>query len=216
MDYPDSDGEPMAENTEQFDWIVTLKEHLDALLPGAFVAGDLFWYPVEGDNRTRLAPDVLVAVGRPKGRRGSYMQWVEANHPPDVVFEIWTPKSDFRHQTEKLRFYDRHGVSEFITWDHDRHHFAVFLREGGELRPVDTEGGWTSPVLGLHFLASEGSLLVTAPDGRPLERMVDVIAARGEAERARGEAERARGEAERERDRLRARLLALGIDPDQA
>ena len=62
--YPDSDGQPIAENTRQFDWIVTLVVNLQAMFannPDVFVAGDLFWYPVEGDNRTRLAPDALVA-----------------------------------------------------------------------------------------------------------------------------------------------------------
>jgi hypothetical protein len=29
--YPDSDGEPMADNTKQFRWIVTVKENLEIL-----------------------------------------------------------------------------------------------------------------------------------------------------------------------------------------
>jgi len=40
IEYPDSDGNPMFDNTLQFQWIVTIKENLDALLPD-FVAGDL-------------------------------------------------------------------------------------------------------------------------------------------------------------------------------
>lgn len=75
--YPETDGEPMANNTEQFTWIVTIKENLELLFaenPDVFVAGDLLWYPVEGDNRLRQAPDVMVVFGRPKGRRGSYLQ----------------------------------------------------------------------------------------------------------------------------------------------
>jgi hypothetical protein len=49
--YPDSDGQPMADNTLQFRWIVTIEGGLDALFinePNVFVAGDLLWYPVEG------------------------------------------------------------------------------------------------------------------------------------------------------------------------
>src|SRR5262252_8794276 len=80
-DYPESDGQPMAENTKQFEWIVTIKENLDALLTNAFVAGDLFWYPLEGNNRIRQAPVVLVVFGRPKGHRGSYRQWGETTSP---------------------------------------------------------------------------------------------------------------------------------------
>lgn len=83
VDYPDSDGRPMADNTLQFEWIVTLKEGIEVLFRddlNVFVAGDLLWYPVEGRPDLRTAPDVLVVFGRPKGYRGSYRQWVEAGH----------------------------------------------------------------------------------------------------------------------------------------
>lgn len=42
-----------------------------------FVAGDLLWYPVEGDNVTRAAPDAMVVLGKPKGDRGSDHTYVE-------------------------------------------------------------------------------------------------------------------------------------------
>ena len=51
--YPDSDGQPMADNTQPFRWMVTIKENLERLFrdrPAVFVSGDLLWYPVEGDN----------------------------------------------------------------------------------------------------------------------------------------------------------------------
>ena len=68
--YPDRDGQPIADNTKQFRWIVLIKENLDHLFledETVFVAGDLLWYPVEGRPDIRVAPDVLVAFGRPKG-----------------------------------------------------------------------------------------------------------------------------------------------------
>ena len=34
-DYPESDGQPMADNTKQFQGIVTITENLDALLTDA-------------------------------------------------------------------------------------------------------------------------------------------------------------------------------------
>jgi hypothetical protein len=40
--YPDSDGQPMANNTQQYRWIVVIQQNLDWLLTDAFVAGDLF------------------------------------------------------------------------------------------------------------------------------------------------------------------------------
>ena len=92
--YPDSDGQPMAEITLQFRWIVTIASGLAALFiddPNVFVAGDLLWYPVEGKPNIRNAPDVMVVFGRPKGDRGSYMQWVENGIAPQVVFENSLP-----------------------------------------------------------------------------------------------------------------------------
>jgi Uma2 family endonuclease len=97
--YPDSDGQPMADNTKQYRWIVMLKENLEIFLAevlDVFIAGDLRWYPIEGDNTTRLAPDVMVVFGRPKGDRGSYQQWKEQNIAPQVVFEILSPSNSKR------------------------------------------------------------------------------------------------------------------------
>jgi Uma2 family endonuclease len=85
--YPDSDGEPMADNTKQFRWIVTVENGLEVLFADrldVFVAGDLLWYPVEGDNKTRAAPDAMVVFDRPKGDRGSYQQWREQGIAPQV------------------------------------------------------------------------------------------------------------------------------------
>lgn len=68
--YPTSDGLPMADNTKQFRWIVTIQGGLDALFrdnPNVFVAGDLLWYPVEGQPGIRRAPDAMVVFGRPSG-----------------------------------------------------------------------------------------------------------------------------------------------------
>ncbi|MBV8313575.1 MAG: hypothetical protein JOZ53_01315 [Planctomycetaceae bacterium] len=44
--YPDSDGQPMADNTLQFEWITTIKGGLEAVFrddPNVFVAGELLW-----------------------------------------------------------------------------------------------------------------------------------------------------------------------------
>jgi hypothetical protein len=69
IEYPESDGEPIAENTEQYDWIVLIKEGLEGVFrddPNVFIAADVFWYPVERNNKIRRAPDVLVASAAPR------------------------------------------------------------------------------------------------------------------------------------------------------
>ncbi len=70
IEYPDCDGRPIGEDTLHFDWIVRIEQNLEGLFrkdSNVFVAGDLLWYPVEGDPTIRTAPDALVAFGRPKG-----------------------------------------------------------------------------------------------------------------------------------------------------
>jgi hypothetical protein len=44
IQYPDSDGQPISDNTPQFQWIVTIQGNLDAQFhadANVFVAGDL-------------------------------------------------------------------------------------------------------------------------------------------------------------------------------
>ncbi len=138
--YPDSDGQPMADNTRQFRWIVTIKENLDLLFaadPNVFVAGDLLWYPVEGDNTIRNAPDAMVVFGRPKGDRGSYQQWKEDNIPPQVVFEILSPGNQMGEMECKRQFYDRYGVAEYYIYDPDRLDFSGWMRSGDRLVPIE-------------------------------------------------------------------------------
>lgn len=116
--YPDTDGKPMGENTVQFQWIVTIEGNLQSQFRNdldVFVAGDLFWYPVQGKPGIRAAPDVLVAFGRPKGHRSSYMQWLEGGIPPQVVFEVKSPGNTEEEMDDKFDFYDRHGLRNIIS-----------------------------------------------------------------------------------------------------
>ena len=126
--YPDSDGQPMAENTLQYEWIVTLKGGFEDVFrddPDVFVAGDLLWYPVEGNNTLRQAPDTLVAFGRPKGYRGSYRQWVEGGIPPQVAWEVLSPGNRPGEMQKKFTFYEKYGVEEYYVYDPDRGLFSV-------------------------------------------------------------------------------------------
>ena len=128
--YPEDDGNRMAENTKQYRWIVIIKENLEILLANnldAFIAGDLLWYPIEGDNVTCAAPDVMVILGRLKGDRGSYQQWKEGNISPKVTFEIMSPSNTQREMQEKRAFYETHGVDEFYIYDPDRFRLSGYI-----------------------------------------------------------------------------------------
>ncbi|MEA3640177.1 MAG: Uma2 family endonuclease [Lamprobacter sp.] len=134
--YPESDGQPMADNTEQYQWLVKIKENLEILFaddPDVFVAGDLLWYPVPDRRETGpIAPDVFVVFGRPKGRRGSYRQWEEDGIAPQVVFEILSPSNSAAEMSSKLDYYDRYGVEEYYVYDPDRHSLGIWMRQGGD------------------------------------------------------------------------------------
>ena len=61
--YPESDGQPMADNSRQFRWIVVLADNLGALYHNRAdvrVGGNQYWYPEEGNEQKRAAPDVFV------------------------------------------------------------------------------------------------------------------------------------------------------------
>ncbi len=169
VDYPDDDGNPMSDNTLQFQWIVTLQGGLDDLFrdnPDVFVAGNLLWYPVLGDNTTRVAPDALVAFGRPKGYRGSYQQWHENGVAPQVVFEVLSPSNGPREMARKRLFYEQHGVEEFYIYDPDDVVLTGYLRSRtGTLSALADLDGFRSPRLGVRFDMSGAELVIHRPDG---------------------------------------------------
>ncbi len=215
--YPDRDGQPMADNTEQFKWIVTIKENLDLLfaaIADVFVAGDLLWYPVEGDNKTRQAPDAMVVFGRPKGRRGSYQQWREDDIAPQVVFEILSPGNRLSEMAKKLRFYERYGVEEYYVYNPDDADFTGWLRSGESLEPIEEIANWVSPRLGVRFDLSGSELQIYRPDGDRFLTFVELGQAK-EQERLRAEqAEAMLQQEQQRRQALEARLREMGIDPD--
>jgi Uma2 family endonuclease len=230
--YPDSDGQPMADNTKQFRWIVTIKENLDLLFvadPNVFVAGDLLWYPVEGDNTIRNAPDAMVVFGRPKGdspeatlcERGSYQQWKEDNIPPQVVFEILSPGNRMGEMERKRQFYERYGVAEYYIYDPDRLDFSGWMRSGDRLLQIEAIDDWVSPQLGIRFVMNEGAeLIIYRPDGDKFIGFGELDELRRSQQQRADNAEHEvfsanqRAEnAEREAERLAAKLRELGIEP---
>ena len=224
IEYPDSDGQPVAENTLQFEWITALHGNLDVIFgddPNVFVAGDLLWYPVEGNNRLRVAPDAMVVFGRPKGHRGSYMQWREDGISPQVAFEVLSPGNRLSEMVQKHGFYETYGVEEYYVIDPDRIKMEGWIRQDEILEPIEEMHGWVSPRLAIRFEKLRGNIVLYRPDGvrfltyLEMNEVADRVRREAEREAARAEAEHARAETEAARaDRLAARLRELGEDPD--
>jgi Uma2 family endonuclease len=198
--YPESDGQPMADNSVQFSLITTVEGNLEIMLadnPLALVAGDMLWYPKEGNNLIRMAPDVMVVFGRPKGHRGSYLQWQEDNIPPQVVFEFLSPGNRKQEMDDKFAFYDRYGVEEYYLFDPQRGQLRGWLRRQGRLEPIIAMIGWRSPRLGIRFGMRGKELELFDPNDRPFLTWVELDEARVIEAEGRAEAEaRARAEAE--------------------
>ena len=209
--YPDSDGQPMANNTEQFRWILVIQQNLDWLFadnPDVFVAGDLFWYPIEGKNYLVNAPDVMVVFGRPKGKRGSYLQWQENHIAPQVVFEILSPSNSQTEMERKLIFYERHGVEEYYIYNPQNNQLRGWLKTEDGLDVISEIENWVSPRLGIKFDLSGEELQIYRPDGNKFSSYLEICQLLEQAETALA--------AERRKTQLLAeKLKALGVNPDE-
>jgi Uma2 family endonuclease len=237
--YPDSDGQPMSDNTLQWECVVTIKcglevQYLDD--PHVFVAGDLLWYAAEGHPEIRTAPDALTAFGRPKGYRGSYKQWEEGGIAPQVVFEVLSPGNRAAEMSRKLEFYDKYGVEEYYLYDPYENVWSGWLRGGdGHLHEIPSMAGWISPRLKIRFETNAGDLELYHPDGRRFatfaelaqqaeqerqekeeaQQRADLEKDRAQKEKERADLEKDRAQKEKERaDRLAAQLRALGMNPE--
>ncbi|MBD0341976.1 MAG: Uma2 family endonuclease [Microcoleus sp. Co-bin12] len=209
--YPDSDGKPISDNTKQFQLIVKIQGGIDALFKdneNVFVAGDLLWYPVEGDNKTRQAPDTMVVFGRPKGDRGSYQQWLEDNIAPQVVFEIISPGNRLGEIFKLFKFYDNYGVEESYFYGLKDNELIGWLRSDGELNYIESIEGWVSPRLEIRFETASGDLEIYRPDGLKFLSYVELSR---QMEQERQEKELVQQKA----DRLSEKLREMGINPEE-
>ena len=80
VEYPSSDGKPLAENDAQLAAIVygitVLRTHY-AGRGDVYVSGDLLIYYEEGNPRVSVAPDVFVVFGVEDRMRMNYKVWEE-------------------------------------------------------------------------------------------------------------------------------------------
>lgn len=210
-EYPQDDGNPMAESTLQYQWIVTIKEGLEVLFADrddVFVAADLLWYATRGDKHDVVAPDVLVVFGRPKGHRRSYREWVEGGVVPQVVFEVASHTNTAAEMARKLALYDRRGVEEYYYYDPESGELEGWIRQGDRLAPAPDVEDWTSPRLGISFEAPPGRdlLVVRGPDGRRFLTFAEQAREADASERRARKETRLRRQAERDaRDERRLR-----------
>ena len=224
--FPDSDGQPIADNTLQLEWIETLHINIKWIYiedPDVFVAGDNLIYPDATDDRICMAPDVYVAYGRPKHHRGSYKLWNEANIFPQVIVEVLSPRNSKKEMKRKRDWYEAHGCEEYLELNPKTETLSVWVRspQSGQLVQNRLSPDWTSPRLKTRFIQLSNKLQIEFPDGKPFRSSDEIHQAeenaqqRAEAEKQRADSAEARADAEQlRREQLAAKLRELGIDPD--
>lgn len=117
--YPDSDGQPMAENDPQYYTITDARFALERKFiddSNVYVGADLLVYYEEGNVGKRVAPDVFVAFGVSRDVRRIYRVWVEGK-APDVVFEIASEGTWREDLGRKYTLYETLGVREYFIFD---------------------------------------------------------------------------------------------------
>ena len=119
IDYPDSDGLPMAEHESRFWPILYAGSVLDwhfREYDDVYVVGNLLLYYQEGDASKSVSPDLMVVLGAPKRIRSSYRLWEEPK-APDFVLEIAAGSMCRIDQGEKRDVYASLGVAEYWQCD---------------------------------------------------------------------------------------------------
>ena len=210
IDYPSSDGEPMAESEAQY---APLTETVSTLRVryyernDVYVGGDMLIYYRMNRNDVSVAPDVFVVFGvTSRHPRDSWLVWREGR-APDFIMEIASSSTWRRDATEKRRIYADMGVTEYVRFDPTGNYFTPALvletLEGTEYRAqaltTDDAG-----ILRGYSARLELEICVT-PDLKL--RLYDPTA--GEWLRTHQETEDARQAAEAEIARLRQQLEQL-------
>ena len=223
VEYPTSDGKPMAETDvhrrDMVDLIATLKDYF-AADPRVYVSGNLMLFYEEGNKRKHIAPDVFVVRGVPKlPLRKYYLLW-EEGQGPDLVIEL-TSKTTRREDRDKkwVLYRDRLRVPEYFLFDPFEEYLKPSLQgyrlEEDQYVAIASEAGrLPSVVLGLHLERRGAELRLYHPaTGRCLptlqERVAEQAEARQRAEEARQRTEDDRQQIETENERLRRELAAL-------
>ena len=231
IDYPSSDGKPLAENDVQARAILyafgALRLRYRDRRSDVYVSADLLIYYEEGNRRVSVAPDVFVVFGVEDHTRMNYKVWDEGKGP-DFVLEVASPNTWREDVERKPGIYANLGVREYFLFDPMGEHYTPRLQgyrlvEGRYERlpaveSIDRTLTMSSEVLGLDLRAKGEEMRFHDPatDETLLsyDEMHDArraAEARAEAEiAARREEAAARRAAEARIEELEARLGETG------
>jgi Uma2 family endonuclease len=170
IDYPESDGEPMAETDVHYRLMTDLRFELEQFFRGesdVYVSGNILFYYVEGNPKKRVAPDVFVARGVRKGDRRVYKLW-EEGRAPEVVFEVSSRQTWREDLNTKWRLYEDLGVKEYFIFDPEYDYLVepliAWRLESGRYEAVEVvDGAVKSETLNLELVNTGETLRLRNP-----------------------------------------------------
>jgi Uma2 family endonuclease len=212
IEYPESDGKPMAETDLHRDWMVTTIQRLANRYRGrrVYVSGNLLIYYQEGDARKCVAPDAFVVKNCASRRRRTFLIWKEKRRP-SFVLETTSRKTRREDAGKKTTIYAELRIPEYFLYDPTGdwlkpERLRGFRLEGATYVPIvpDADGSLRSAELGVRFVLENGALamfdVVTG-----VRLLSDGEAREAETTRADEEKRRADGEKRRaDEEKLRA------------
>ena len=171
VEYPESDGKPMAETPIHWHATVDFARPLMdryAARPDAYVGSDMLVYWQEGNIDKRVSPDVFVAFGPDKEPQRRIWKVWEEGVAADFVLEVTSKSTQGRDEGFKAELYERLEVKEYWQFDPTEDYLRPNLKgrrlgPDGAYEPIPLEerdgglSGW-SEVLGLE-LRPEGETL---------------------------------------------------------
>lgn len=215
VDYPTSDGKPMAETDWHRDLMNTLIQTLAAYYsakPLVYVSGNLLVFYKPGNRRKHVSPDVFVVKGVAKHQRPNYLIWEEGKGP-EVVIELTSQSTRDEDVEDKYELYqDTLRVSEYFLFDPLGEYLQPQLQghrlRRGRYEPISPlKGRLPSKVLGLNLEGHGRDLRLYDP--RTKQLLLTPDEARQAAEDRAMQEAIARREAEAEVQRLQRKLAEL-------
>ena len=179
VEYPCSDGQPMAETEIHGACMM----YVTCALRGWFkrrgrtdvyVGSNNFLYYEQGNPRAVVSPDVYVVVGAPAHLRDTYLLWNEPKGP-DFVLEVTSASTRRVDERRKRDVYAALGVSEYFLYDPRAEYLTPPLQgwrlRAGEYRPLPSvtalagrEVAVASEVLGLELRDEREARMVRLRD----------------------------------------------------
>jgi len=217
IDYPTTDGKPMAETPLHMRVMWDLIQMLIAWFSSdsmVYVWGNMFLYYEEGDASKNVSPDVMVIKGVAKDKfRDTFKVWEEGGKTPNAIIEVTSKGTSENDEVDKFHLYqDVLRVEEYFLFDPRAEYLKPPLKGfrlvKGKYQPIKAVSGrLPSKVLGLHLERNGQELRLYDP--RTGVWLPTPAEARTRAEAERVEAAEACARAEAEVERLRRELDSL-------